>query len=151
MTAKPKNGFTLVEIMIAAVIVALLTGLVGPKVLGTKESAAKAQMINTLKSLTASQLGYKSVNQRFATDVSDLQAPTSPVRFVEDKDIQSVILIWGANALATSTLESSGYVAEVTHRKSAMVCGIMAGQSAPAGVYYDNKIKCATDGDWQDE
>ena len=70
----PSSGFTLVEIMVVIMIIALLTGLVGKNVIGNftkgKRTAAKAQIQVLSSALTT----YRMDNGRYPTQTQGLKA-----------------------------------------------------------------------------
>ncbi len=73
-----KNGFTLIEILITAGIIALLAAIAIPNLLRAKIDSNEAMAQATLKSISSALENYMSINQVYPTNTDDLTNVTPP-------------------------------------------------------------------------
>jgi len=69
---KRNNGFTLVEIMITVMIIALLAGIAIPALLRARAGAFSAIAQSTLKSISTAMETYASTESRYPPDTTSL-------------------------------------------------------------------------------
>lgn len=67
------RGFTLIELMIVVVIIAILAAIAIPKFNEVSKSSKEAEAMPILKQLYTLQERYKQRYEVFATDISDLE------------------------------------------------------------------------------
>jgi len=73
-TLRDNRGFTLIEIMIVVVILALLAALVGPKILGRSDDAKIADAKVQIRNIESALKLYKLDNSVYPTTEQGLQA-----------------------------------------------------------------------------
>ncbi|MGB5877029.1 MAG: type II secretion system major pseudopilin GspG [Psychrobacter nivimaris] len=73
-----QEGFTLIEIMVVIVILAILAGLVVPKVVGQSDKARVKTTETALATVSNALDMYKVDNSRYPTTAQGLEALTTP-------------------------------------------------------------------------
>ena len=73
-----QSGFTLIEIMVVSVILAILAGLVVPKVVGQSDKARVKTTETALATVSNALDMYKVDNSRYPTTAQGLEALTTP-------------------------------------------------------------------------
>ena len=66
------KGFTLIEILIVIIILAVLAGLAIPMYRGTVEKARKAEALSVLSSMRQSELRYFAANNAYTATLASL-------------------------------------------------------------------------------
>ncbi|MDC0160324.1 prepilin-type N-terminal cleavage/methylation domain-containing protein [Gemmatimonadales bacterium] len=109
------KGFTVVELLIVAVIIAILAAIVIPKFSAIRERAHFAAMKTDLKNLASQQQIYYADHYSYSTDIEDLAYTNS--------DGVTVRII----------VSSSGWSASATHSDLGMNegCAIFGGADLP--------------------
>jgi prepilin-type N-terminal cleavage/methylation domain-containing protein len=81
-----KSGFTLVELLMGAAIIALLVSVLIPNFSGPKARAAQAQVLACAKAIAAAQEMYQIEHKTYTSDLRALDpetlAPCAPVTVV---------------------------------------------------------------------
>ena len=77
-TQNSQAGFTLIEIMVVIVILAILAGLVVPRVLGQADGARVGTTETALSNVSNALDMYKVDNSRYPTTAQGLEALTTP-------------------------------------------------------------------------
>ncbi len=67
-----RDGFTLIEVLIATVIIAILAAIALPKISGTKEKAYDATAVADLRHLIEASEAYFADNLEYPTALADL-------------------------------------------------------------------------------
>ena len=78
---KRKEGFTLLELLMVVIIIAILASIALPQYLKTTEKARMAEAISALSTIRQSQQRYKAENAVYAGDIANLDVDnpaTSP-------------------------------------------------------------------------
>lgn len=75
---RSQSGFTLIEIMVVIVILAILAGLVVPNIVGQSDKARKKTTEITLSSVSNVLDQYRADNGRYPTTGQGLEALTTP-------------------------------------------------------------------------
>ncbi len=70
--AQNRSGFTLIEVIIATVIIGLLAAIALPKFAGTKEKAYDATAVADLRHLVEASEAYFADNLQYPTALADL-------------------------------------------------------------------------------
>jgi general secretion pathway protein G len=73
-TVNNRRGFTLIEIMVVIVILALLAALVGPKIIGRSDDAKLADAKVQIRNLETALKLYKLDNGNYPTTEQGMQA-----------------------------------------------------------------------------
>ncbi|MEI7687419.1 MAG: DUF1559 domain-containing protein, partial [Planctomycetota bacterium] len=60
----PRSGLTLIELMIASAVVALVASLLMPAIQSVRESARRTQCLNNLRHIAQAALQYQDQNER---------------------------------------------------------------------------------------
>lgn len=68
-----RDGFTLIELMVAIAIVAILSAIAIPMLLSARQSGNEASAIGSLKTLTSANTQYRARFGEFAPDIAELQ------------------------------------------------------------------------------
>ena len=105
-----RKGFTLLELVIVVIIVAVLAGLGIPQFIRTVERAKAAEGVSTLGTLRSSQLRYYAEYNVYTTTCGqlDTDAPASTTKF------------------AAPVCAASGNIVRVTRQASSYTLGITA-------------------------
>ena len=82
MPHRSRSGFTLVELLVVIVIMAMLMGLLVPAVIGARESARQAKCINNQKELGLAVIQYETSKDRFPGYVNRFGAVADPLSWV---------------------------------------------------------------------
>ncbi|MFQ5890059.1 MAG: type IV pilin protein [Gemmatimonadota bacterium] len=99
--AHGEGGFTLIEVLVVLLIVAILAGVALPKVSATREKAYVAAMKSDLRNLGAAQAAYFARNDTFAASLPSGEYNTSEgVTVVIDS---ATATGWGAHASHQAT------------------------------------------------
>lgn len=77
MSSRSPSGFTLLELMVAVVIVGVLAAIAVPKFNGTRRNAYIATMRSDLRNLVSAEELFFSDSARYATDQSHLNVKPS--------------------------------------------------------------------------
>ena len=79
MWPRHQRGFTLIEVLIVIVVIAVLASIVIPKLMGAGREAKEANLRSTLQQFRSSIALYRSHTGLYPTQLADLQAaPNSP-------------------------------------------------------------------------
>lgn len=83
MSRRARSGFTLVELLVVIVIIAMLAGLLLPAILGSRDAARATQCMNNCKEVGHAVLDYAMKKQRFpGWENPQLSAETGVVGWV---------------------------------------------------------------------
>lgn len=134
MHSKNNKGFTLIEILIAAVILGMLAALVGPKVIGLKENGFKAEMINSIKTFIDHQENHMNDVGQYAATLTALNTATG---YSADDNVTVAF---------TVAHTQYGFTVTATHSKSPWACGQEHGASGPGGTQYSDETNCSSSG-----
>lgn len=118
-TFKNRRGFTLIEIMVVIVILALLAALVGPKIIGRSDDAKLADAKVQIRNLETALKLYKLDNGNYPTTEQGMQAlltkPTTgliPKNYRQEGYLESKKLPtdpWGGDYIYLSPGEHGDY------------------------------------------
>lgn len=120
------NGFTLLELSIVLVIIAVLTAIAWPLYSGTKERAQIAAMQTDLRNLATAQEVHFSDRQVYASVASQL-----PVLLHESPDV----------AVFIDSGTATGWGGTATHAGTLVSCRIANGREGYLPPTCDNKVK----------
>jgi prepilin-type N-terminal cleavage/methylation domain-containing protein len=128
--SRHKSGFTIIELLIVVVVIAILTAIAVPKFQQVKGRARAATMRADLRNLATAQENYLSLNLVYANNVSLLADYTSSE---------------GVVVTISSGGTGGGWSATATHPLSyPLVCAIYHGSVAPlAPATREGVITCA--------
>lgn len=73
-----ESGFTLIELLVVLVIIGILAGYVGPKIMGHPEEAKRTKAIMQIQGIETALKMYKLDNGMFPTTEQGLQALVEP-------------------------------------------------------------------------
>lgn len=111
----PRAGFTLIELMVVVVIVAILAAMAIPRSKNTKGKAHAAALRTDLRNLASAEESFFATNSRYSADLDSLNFRGSP----------GVIV-----TIPEATIQ--GWSASVTHPESyPLKCAIYEGSAAP--------------------
>ena len=110
---RPHKGFTLIEILVALVIVGILATVVLLKTKSMKDKGYKATMLSDLHNLTTVQEAYFNEAAAYSNDLTALKHVKSP-------GVSVTIVV--ANA--------TGWSARATHSASTQTCAVFIGNAA---------------------
>lgn len=103
------SGFSLIELLIVMIVLAVLAGIVIPRFFSTKERALVGTLRSDLRNLTAAQAAYFDDEKRYAGNLSDLETFFTPSTEVTVAIDSATATGWGA----TATHASAGPVCKV--------------------------------------
>lgn len=72
------RGFTITELLIAVVIIAVLAALTIPRFSGNKERAIAAEAVGMLSAIRQAEAAWRLDNSTYTADLDDLDVDTSP-------------------------------------------------------------------------
>lgn len=123
-----RSGFTIIELLIVVVVIAILTAIAVPKFQQVKGRARAAALRADLRNLATAQEEYLSTNMVYANDVTLLPYTSS--------EGVTVAIVEGTGG---------GWSATTTHPLSyPLVCAIFHGTAAPlAPATQEGAITCA--------
>jgi type IV pilus assembly protein PilA len=98
-----EGGFTLIELMVVVLIIAILLAVAVPTLLGARTRAADRAAQGNARNAHVTQLIYYADSQRFTDDVDRLRAVDSSLEFTR----QLADLTTGGNAVYVEMLEPS--------------------------------------------
>jgi len=113
------NGFTLVELLIVMVLIATLSAIAVPQMIGTRERVLLATMRHDLRNLTTAQEAYFADFQRYSGNMSSFTVGYRPTTNVQ---------ITLGNATGT------GWDAQAAHLQTALTCSISYNHGTGSGV-----------------
>lgn len=129
MRSRPA-GFTLVELLIAILLVGIVLAFVYPKLLPVKESTYTDLMKNSIRNLAFAEAQHF---QAHSTWTADLDVLRDEFGYVEDRDVLVVVTFPGSDP-------TNGLTITAIHSKTAEVCEL---RRAPGAT--DNPgIVCST-------
>jgi len=67
-----KKGFTLMELLVVVILVAILAGIAMPQYFNAVERQRSVEAVGILTSIEKSQMRYAAINEQYASDFSDL-------------------------------------------------------------------------------
>ena len=73
-TIKKENGFTLIELLVVLVIIGILAGYIGPKMMGHPEEAKRTKAIMQIQAMETALKTYKLDNGMYPSTEQGLQA-----------------------------------------------------------------------------
>ncbi len=100
------EGFTLIELMVVVLIIAILVAIAIPTFLGQRKNAQDSAAKSNVRNALATEKAYFSVNQVFTATTADLAA-IEPNLFGTGADPVSVV-IGGAGVSVCLTQQSAG-------------------------------------------
>lgn len=133
-TLNRERGFSLIEILIAAVVVGIMLAMVVPKLLPAKEEAYISEMKNSINNMVDAQESYMNANDQYASTITALGTATG---FSKDEEV---------NLVLTISHTQYGYTVTATHNKSQAGCGMFVGASGPSGTQYNGRLRCSLTG-----
>lgn len=121
------NGFTLIELMVAVVIIGLLSAIALPRATRLRDRAYIATLQSDLRNLAAQEESFYYDNAVYTPDPSLL-----PV-------FQSSPMV----SISVSEATSSGWAATADHALSGVQCAVYVGNAAPVGAAtLEGQIAC---------
>ena len=113
--ARPRAGFTLVELLVCVVVIGLLSAIAIPKFANTKGKANVASIRSDLHNLVTAEETYYNEHQTYAATAALLGASTSP-------GVQLTIV----------EATAGGWSAKATHpAASPLTCAVFYGGATP--------------------
>lgn len=112
---RPRNGFTIIELLIVIVVIAILAALAIPQFANTKERTYIASMRNDLRNLETAQEAYYADFQGYTGNMSDLSR-----LFYASPNV----------TVALDSASATGWGATATHSGTAVVCNVAVSQSS---------------------
>lgn len=125
MTRRSNAGWTLIELLIVLVIIALLATIVIPHLSGTRDKALVATMQTDLRNLLAQEEIWKLDSGSYTTSLPPVVWSPSP----------------GVSA-PTIALTGDGWTASVTHISSLKTCVIFVGSTSLAPATKEGVAAC---------
>lgn len=116
-----ESGFTLVELMVVVVIIALLAVVALPRFARTRDKAYRSQMQTALRTLVTTQEGYFDDYLAYANNISNLNYNVTPM--VTLQIVQTA---------------GNGWSAKATHQMTTSECMVYVGPVAPVAGIPDN-------------
>lgn len=106
---KNQNGFTLSEIMVVVVIVAILASVAIPRFTGAVERVRASEGVHILTALLGAQKAYEAENSSYAVDINDLDVE---ITRAENFNIGSIVVQNNPNNVAQIT-RTGGYTLSI--------------------------------------
>lgn len=103
------SGFSLIELLIVMIVLAVLAGIVIPRFLSTKDRAFVATLRSDLRNLTAAQAAYFDDNRAYSGSLDALARHFTPSDNVTIEIDSATTSGWGA----TATHPSAGPICTV--------------------------------------
>ena len=126
-TARPQNGFTMIELLIVIVILGILAGIAMPHFFKTKEKAYMAAMKSDLRNLVTAEEHYFVGNMAYTNSLAAMAYNSS------------------AKVTLAITLDATppvGFVAIATHTGTAETCAIFISAPAQAPATTEGAPQC---------
>jgi prepilin-type N-terminal cleavage/methylation domain-containing protein len=109
------SGFTVIELLIVMVVIAILVAVVIPQLFGTKEKSFVAAMRSDLRNLQTSEEAYFSDWQVYTSNLANLGRMFLSSPNVTVTIDSATATGWGANATHTGTSQVCTIAASVQH------------------------------------
>ncbi len=123
-----KNGFTLIEVLIVVIIIAVLAGLAVPMFRGTVEKSRKTEAEGVLSATRHSELRYFAANNTYTTTVASLDYnPTAADTSGQTVHFTYTIPTGGATTLTVTATRNTVDGGDGTSTVSINQAGVVTG------------------------
>ena len=113
------KGFTLMELLVVVVLVAILAGIAMPQYFNAVERQRTVEAVGILTSIEKSQMRYAAVNEQYASDFSDLdvdlKSSTTDDNVTGDSLTTSYFTYTLSNSNVTASRTSGNYTLTLSY------------------------------------
>ena len=125
-----QRGFTLIELMVVAVVIGLLAAIIGPQFSLARERTYVSVMITDLRNFATAEESYFYDFATYSSDPAHVEARG----FQTSKDV----------TMTVNEATSSGWSATVSHSGTSQQCYMFLGSAAPIGsAHSEGVVTCS--------
>ena len=139
-----ERGFTLIELMVVVLIIAILIAIAIPTFLGARQRAQDKQAQSNIRNALTTEKTYYVDNQKYTATAADLTAIEASLNFssvdASSRGVQPTLVTVGTDTAAGVCLESDS-------KSGSKFFLVDISSGSAAGTYYGKNQTCPASGD----